>query len=200
MKEYQVNFSADLNVSEGVLLDDFSFPWIERECPRTEFRAVWNEEKFCFKFDVDDADLVLNDSDDKDTAVLGSDRVELFFAADRELSGYYYGTEMDPRGWAYDYRAKTYRQIDDEWCFPSLVMEGSIRSDGYSLSGAIDLVVLKSLGLLRNGLMTTGVYRAEFSHGPDGIVEDWMPWVDPGTEAPDFHVPASFGRFVFKRG
>ncbi len=197
MKEYHVNFSSDLDLRDGALLDDFSFPWVERDCPRTEFRAVWNEKKFRFGFDVDDGDIVLNDSRDKDAAVLGSDRVELFFAADRELSGYYYGAEMDPRGWAYDYRARTYRQIDDVWCFPSLEMAGAIRSDGYALTGSIDLEALKSLGLLRDSEMITGVYRAEFSHGQEGIVEDWMPWVDPGTEAPDFHVPASFGRFLF---
>lgn len=199
MKEYHVNFSSELDVAEGALLDDFSFPWIERSCPRTEFRAVWNEEEFHFRFDVVDDDIVLNDSEDKDTAVLGSDRVELFFAADPELSNYYYAAEMDPRGWAYDYRAKMYRQIDDGWSFPSLKMDGSIHSGGYSLAGSVELNVFRSLGLWNDGQMIAGVYRAEFSHGPDGVVEDWMPWVDPGTEAPDFHVPSSFGRFVFEK-
>lgn len=199
MKEYHVKFSPGLEVGDGALLDDFSFPWTDRECPRTEFRAVWNEEKLRFQFDVDDEDIVMNESEDRDMAVLGSDRVELFFAVDPALEGYYYGAEMDPRGWAYDYRAMSYRKIDDEWCFPSLSMEATIREDGYSLAGSIDLEVLRSLELLQGSQMITGVYRAEFSHGPDGIEEDWMPWVDPGTEAPDFHVPSSFGRFVFER-
>lgn len=197
MKKYEVIFSPSLNVDDGNLLDEFTLPWVERDCPRTEFRAVWNEEKFRFRFNVEDNDIVLNDASDKDTAVLGSDRVELFFASDPELKNYYYGTEMDPRGWAYDYRAKTYRQIDDGWSFPSLKMDGEVQANGYSLAGEIDLDIFKSLDLLKGGEMIAGVYRAEFSHGDEGIIEDWMPWVDPGTEAPDFHVPSSFGRFLF---
>lgn len=198
MKEYRVNYSADLDLTKGSLLDEFSLPWNERDCPRTEFRAVWNEERMRFRFDVEDEDIVLNDSTDKDTAVLGSDRVELFFAADAELKNHYYGAEMDPRGWVYDYRAKLYRQIDDGWVFPGLSTEGSVNSNGYSLEGAIRIDVLKELGLLESDEMVTGIYRAEFSHGSDGIIEEWMPWVDPGTEAPDFHVPSSFGKFLFE--
>jgi len=199
MKEYRVEYSAELDLTGGVLLDDFSLPWVEADCPRTEFRAVWNEDKMCFRFDVEDEDIVLNQSSDKDIAVLGSDRVELFFAAETELKKHYYGAEMDPRGWTYDYRAKLYRQIDDDWEFPSLITTGVVNSKGYSLEGSIELNVLRALGLLNNGNMITGVYRAEFSHGTDSIVENWMPWVDPGTEAPDFHVPSSFGNFLFEK-
>ena len=33
---------------------------------------------------------------------------------------------------------------------------------------------------------------------PDGIVQDWISWIHPGTQKPDFHVPASFGTFLFE--
>lgn len=199
MKIYEVKFSRSLELETGNLLDEFSFPWVDRESPRTEFRAVWNDGTFRFRFDAIDDDIVLNKSEDKNAAVLGSDRVELFFASDSELKEFYYGMEMDPRGWAYDYRAKSYRQIDDEWNFPTLEMEGEVNRAGYSLEGSIDMEAFESLGLIKDNTMIAGVYRAEFFHGPDGVVEDWMPWVDPGTEAPDFHVPSSFGRFSFVR-
>jgi hypothetical protein len=43
-----------------------------------------------------------------------------------------------------------------------------------------------------------GIYRAEFSHSPDGTIHSgWMPWVNPQTARPDFHVPASFGMLEF---
>lgn len=48
--------------------------------------------------------------------------------------------------------------------------------------------------------MCAGVYRAEFStpekDGDDPIME-WISWVDPKTEEPDFHVNSSFGEFRF---
>ena len=48
--------------------------------------------------------------------------------------------------------------------------------------------------------MCAGVYRAEFStpekDGDDPIME-WISWVDPKTEEPDFHVNSSFDEFRF---
>jgi hypothetical protein len=58
---------------------------------------------------------------------------------------------------------------------------------------------LRDLGVLRGHEMFAGLYRAEFHHKPDGTVHSgWMPWVNPRTEKPDFHVPASFGVLELK--
>ena len=85
MKTYDVNYSATLDCCEGESLTDFSFPWVERDCPSTTFKAVWNEQWLAFQFQVLDEDIVLFEGKDRDESVLGSDRVELFFATDQEL-------------------------------------------------------------------------------------------------------------------
>jgi len=198
MKTYRVRSSPTLDPGEGNLLEDFQFPWMDRACPRTSFAAVWDGEIFAFRFEVEDDDLVLDPSPDPGEAVLGSDRVELFFASSPDLSTSYYGAEMDPRGGVYDYEAKFHRLIDPTWSFPGLEFTGELLEGGYRVDGRIPVAVLRDLGCLRGSEMTAGVYRAEFSHGPAGVVQDWISWIHPGTEKPDFHVPGSFGKFVFE--
>lgn len=197
MKTYRVRFSPSLDLREGETLEDFCFPWLDRPCPHTAFAAVWNGETFAFRFEVEDNDLVLDPSDDPSDAVLGSDRVELFFARNPDLSTPYYGAEMDPRGGVYDYQATYHRQFDPTWNFPGLEFSGEFVEGGYIVNGTIPIPVLRDLGCLSGDRMTAGVYRAEFSHGPEGVVQDWIAWIDPKTPKPDFHVPASFGTFVF---
>ncbi len=195
MKTYSVQYSPALDLEEGLLLEDFTFPWVDRPCPWTSFRAVWNDRHLGFRFEVDDDDLVLDESPDPDIATLGSDRVELFFASSPDLLSCYYGAEMEPRGGIHDYEARYHRRFNNAWSFPGLEFSGEILEGGYAVEGKISLDVLRGLGCLRGNSMTTGVYRAEFSHGPDGVVQDWISWVNPGGEKPDFHVPSSFGTF-----
>ncbi len=200
MKTYPVHFSASLDPGEGLPLEDFQFPWIDRPCPGTAFSAVWDGERFAFRFEVEDDDLVLDSSSDPAEAVLGSDRVELFFATSPDLSTPYYGAEMDPRGGVYDYKALFHRRFDDSWRFPGLQFSGELLEGGYLVEGQIPIEVLRDLGCLSGGRMAAGIYRAEFSRGPDGVEQDWISWIHPGTETPDFHVPGSFGAFVFQNG
>lgn len=196
MKTYEVNFSEVLDVADANLIEDFSCPWKEDSIPRTEFRAVWNNDFLKFQFDVEDHDLVLAEHSDSGEAALGSDRVELFFASSADLTTPYYGAEMDPRGNVYDYEGLYHRQINATWSFDTLNYSGTFHEGGYSVDGTFSLAELKSLGCLREREMITGVYRAEFSHGEgEKIVNDWICWVDPQIDPPDFHVPSSFGKF-----
>tara|TARA_R110002096_G_scaffold119826_4_gene259645 strand:+ start:1010 stop:1609 length:600 start_codon:yes stop_codon:yes gene_type:complete len=197
MKTYPVQYSADLDLIEGVCLSDFQFPWLERKCPETEFCAVWNAEWFKFQFQVEDHDIVMFEGANRDESVLGSDRVELFFATDALLKGPYYGLEMDPRGWVYDYSARHYRDFDPSWIMPNFELSAEVIEAGYSVEGKIGLETLRGLGCLVDGEMVTGVYRGEFSHSDKGDQHDWISWVNPGTESPDFHLPESFGKFLF---
>jgi hypothetical protein len=75
-----------------------------------------------------------------------------------------------------------------------LQIDAHIENNHYNVSGTIPLETLHTLKVLRSREIFAGIYRAEFHHQPDGTVHSgWMPWVNPNTERPDFHVPASFG-------
>ena len=66
----------------------------------------------------------------------------------------------------------------------------------YIVEGAISKKELKALGLLKeNGEMLAGVYRGD-AQSVGGFIY-WYPWIDPHVDEPDFHIPATLGRFVF---
>ncbi|MCG8598892.1 MAG: hypothetical protein MI807_02010 [Verrucomicrobiales bacterium] len=193
-KTYSVRYSDRLDVMSGNLMKDFTFPWKRGRAPRTEFRAVWNEQALGFHFDVDDEEIILNDSEDPTEAVLGSDRVEIFLATKPDLKGPYYGAEMDPRGNVYDYKAKYHREFDDRWSFGNLKFRCEIREGGYSVKGRFAMDELNNLDLVKGKQLIAGVYRAEFGHNKRGdFVENWISWVNPQKDEVDFHVPESFG-------
>lgn len=199
MKSYEVNFNKSGDCREGNLMSDFSCPWDAEPVPDTRFRAVWNESRFFFSFVVEDQDLVLPEDSDSGQAALGSDRVELFFATSLDLSTPYYGAEMAPNGNVYDYRASYYREVEDNWSFQTLHFEGVETEGGYRVDGNLEIQELEDLLCFVERRMVTGVYRADFSHGQEGEIDHrWIPWVDPKTEKPDFHVPSSFGTFYFQ--
>lgn len=200
MKRYQVRRGSDSapNWSESAVLSDFSFPWEQREVPKTEFRALRGEDRLHFRFDCRDDDLVLPDGPKVKDRVLGSDRVEIFFAPDLSLNPYFC-LEMSPRGDALAYEARFYRQVNWDWQCAGLELAAQIVDDCYSVIGSVPLARLRELKVLRGCEMYAGIYRAEFHRKADGTIhQGWMPWVDPQTEKPDFHVPASFGVLEFE--
>lgn len=182
--------------SRAVVLADFRFPWENRAAPRTEFRALWDGERLCFRFDCEDADLVLAEGRDAKEKVMGSDRAEVFFARDLALDPYY-ALEIDPRGEVLAYEARFYRRMNWDWTFPGLRVRAEIRGAGYCVEAAIPLAGLRELGVLQVGKSTllAGVFRAEFRQEDGEVQPGWMSWVDPRTDKPDFHVPAAFGLF-----
>ena len=201
MKTYSVRraSSGDLQWSLATTLSDFAFPWQQDEAPLTEFRALHDDTSLHFRFDCHDQDLVLAAGDTSKDRVTGSDRVELFVTPDLALDPYYC-LELDPRGEVLAYRCRTYRQFDWSWQCEGLVVTAGIDVERhrYWVQAQLPLATLQALGVLKPGSrdLYAGVYRAEFSHLPDGSIHfGWLPWVDPHTEKPDFHVPGSFGRF-----
>jgi Carbohydrate family 9 binding domain-like len=198
MKRYSVRAAnAVVDWSVATCLSDFSFPWEGTAPAPTEFRALWTPERLHFRFDCRDEDLVLGSGASAKERVLGSDRVEIFVTPDLSLDPYFC-LEMTPRGDVYGYQARSYRQFDDEFQWQGLELSPHIDGQRYSVEGSLSLAGLKELGVLQADAREffVGVYRAEFSHLPDGGVHfGWMSWVDPQTKTPDFHVPSSFGVF-----
>jgi hypothetical protein len=127
--------------------------------------------------------------------VARGDRVEVFFAKDPDLEDYYC-IEMAPNGKILDYTAFYYRQFNNSWDFPKITVEARVNDGGYTIEGKIPLQVHKDLGILKENkpsCFLMGVYRGEFSHSDSGnIKEEWISWIKPNTEEPDFHVPSSF--------
>lgn len=204
MKRYQVRAASresegELNWPSATCLTDFAFPWETTPAAPTEFRALWSEERLHFRFDCRDDDLVLGVGATEKERVLGSDRVEIFLAPDLGLEPYFC-LEMAPSGDSYVYRARTYRQFDDDFAIAGLKVTSTISEERsrYRVEGSLPLAALRELGVLKAGAreLFAGVYRAEFSRKPSGDVHfGWMSWVDPQTPKPDFHVPSSFGVF-----
>jgi hypothetical protein len=178
---------------EAEVLTSFHSPWHAKEPASTEFRALHDTERLHFRFVCEDDDLMLPDGDSVQERVLGSDRVEIFFTPSLELQPYYC-LEMSPRGEALVYAARHYRQMDWSWQSSSLKLHAEVQGSRYLVTGSLALDELRALGVLRGAEMHAGLYRADFRHRSDGEVERiWMPWCDPHTEKPDFHVPSSFG-------
>ncbi len=197
MQRYLVRHVPDsgLNWSDADPLTDFTFPWEERPAPLTEFRALWDETHLQFRFHCIDEDLVLPDGPTVKDRVLGADRVEIFFAPDLGLKPYYC-LEMSPRGDVLAYEANFYREMNWNWQCNGLQLDAHIEGNRYTVTGSLPLDTLRALNVLKPGSSDffAGLYRAEFHHMPDGTVHSgWMPWVNPQTERPDFHVPSSFG-------
>ena len=179
-------------------LTDFSFPWTKRSPPATRFRAMWNDERLYFQFEVSDEDVVLSNGADAMEKVIGSDRVEIFFSTGLDLSRYY-AIEIDPRGEILDYEATFHRQMNFEWACESLEVATSLTDSGYIVEASLPIVTIKKLNCLHQDdtgyYLIAGLYRAEFSHDSSGgpVIEDWLSWIDPNVASPDFHVPTSFG-------
>lgn len=183
---------------------DFHFPWDVKEAPLTVFKAFHDGKDFYFSFAVSDDKVVSIEQWQGERTVDGEDRVELFFAGapvDRPGANgmaRYYAIEVDPLGRVHDYSVEYYRHFDSDWALAGLQSKAEISASGYTVEGKIPLQSLRDLGVLAEGMMRTGIYRAEFSPaaGAEPLME-WISWVNPNTPAPDFHVDASFGQFRF---
>ena len=206
MKEYQVNKIEETIEIRGQeksaiwdkaeVVSDFCFPWNNESVPRTQFRALYNSVDFYFRFDVEDDQVLTFVDRDHKMEVVDSDRVEIFFRRDKQLNPYYC-LEMDARGRVLDYIAKSYRDFDFEWCWPSqLSVKASETRTGYTVEGAIGLKSLQELSVLKENQIQAGLYRGFCTHLPEENKEaefKWISWVIPETNKPDFHVPSSFG-------
>ncbi|PKQ65060.1 hypothetical protein BZG02_04300 [Labilibaculum filiforme] len=185
------------------LNSDFTYPWEQEKAPKTNFRALHDEEYFYFRYDVEDEDVLTFVDQDHKMEVVHSDRVEIFFRKDEELNPYYC-LEMDARGRVLDYLTRYYRDFDYEWQWPDskdLEVKASVNGTTYVVEGAIKLSSLVELGLLKNHTLEAGLYRAYCMKLPEeGGDADlrWISWVKPDSKEPDFHIPSSFGKLKFE--
>lgn len=184
------------------LINDFIFPWENTKLPKTEFLAFHDADNFYFSFVTEDDEIVAESVINNEEDLIDEDRVEIYLSLDDELKKYYC-LEIDAAGHVLSYSASFHRQLDFSWNFPSLRTGAVINDNGYVVEAKIPLSSLDSLGFHpgdANGTIRAAIFRAQFNRLSDGKIENhWLSWIDPKIENPDFHVPASFGNFIFEK-
>lgn len=174
---------------------DFCSPWDSEQIKPIEFKALCDKETLFFCFKVEDADVHIDTTDNTIRSINESDRVELFFRTNEELNPYYC-LEIDPTPRIMDFKAHPNKQFDFAWNWPSgdLVVKSSINEKSFTVEGAISIASLTKLGLIKDGKIEAGIYRAKYNKQEDGNYEPtWITWVNPNTETPNFHTASSFG-------
>lgn len=182
----------------GEPISDFTFPWADKPAPRTAVEAYTADERLHFVFTVDDSDIVYNETWSGEETLNGEDRVEVFFAKDAQL-GQYWCVEIDSAGRVHDYKASHYRKFDNTWNCPGLKTSAERTATGYKVMVSVPLATLSELlgEPVKEGTeLRIGFFRAEF-YGTDSAThgsanDNWLSWVRPETEKPDFHVPSAF--------
>lgn len=189
---------TSFEMSEPLVIDEFSYPWAKESPPSTSFEMQWKGNALHFRFDVDDPDVVVASTWDGESTVDHEDRVELFFARDDALAQYYC-VEIDPLGRVHDYAARHYRQFDTRWRCDGSLTRGTRTPTGYRVEGSIPGATLESMlgrTVKRGTTIKMGVFRAEFRSAeretPGARADNWISWVKPETTQPDFHVPSAF--------
>lgn len=187
---------ADRQWKKAKELGDFPYPWRKETAPKTEFKALYDETHFYFLYRAMDAEIIQKSSGLGEKDVVASDRVELFFkGATDDLP--YYSLELDALGRILDTEGYFYKEVDFAWTWPTdgLVVKASIDETGYWVEGSISFTSLRTLGLYHDdGILRTGLYRAEYVTQTDGKIRpQWISWIHPDSETPNFHIPSSFG-------
>jgi len=208
MKEYNVKSIANSTLEingfcnkdiwrKADVIRDFSSPWEDIKISNTEFRALIDDENFYFCFKVYDTDIHIDKAEGVYDSINESDRVEIFFRTGEELNPYYC-LEIDPTARIMDFKAKPNKDFDFNWNWPQgeLLVISDINDEAYTVEGAISIKSLKDLGLINNNVIEAGVYRAKYTMGENqNFQPTWMPWVNPNTKDPNFHIASSFGQF-----
>lgn len=175
-------------------LDDFIYPWKNKIRSKTVFQAYYDDENIYFRFLVDCIDPKFFVKDNNKLEVIHSERVEIFFRKDESMNPYYC-LEIDPLSRVLDYKAQSYRNFDRTWKWPeSLCVKSEISEKKYSVEAKIKISTLEKLELIKGNQIEIGLYRGNcIELEEDKAVINWISWVDPKTESPDFHVASSFG-------
>lgn len=169
--------------SEQTELQQLFAPW-DGLTDNTVVTLWTTKENICFKYVVEDSDIILCEPYTDELCVNPEDRIEIFFSARPEMD-IYYCAEIDPMGRVMDYSSLYYRQFDYEWNFSTISIESEITENGYIVAGSIAKQELKDLGIDLKGLYM-GIFRADF-HPVER--ENWYSRLAPYREFPDFHIP-----------
>lgn len=182
------------------LLTDFVYPWDSAAAPATSFAALYDGDWFYGLFRVKDDSVITLVKNNNKMEVGASDRVEIFLKKNDSMNPYYC-LEMDADGRVLDYNAFYYRKMNYPWHWPDgqLIIKASRVKSGYILQFAISIRSLKDLGLLSDGRLQAGLFRAENKGFINGRADlRWISWIRPRSDHPDFHTPSAFGTLILE--
>lgn len=192
---------SDVLWKRANVLSDFKSPWDKEEIGKIEFRALHSPTKFYFSFKVFDTKIHTVKKDDSIESINQSDRVELFFRKDSNMTPYFC-LEIDPTPRIMDFKAFPNKVFDFEWNWPigELEVKSSFADTHFIVEGSISLASLIDLGLLKKNKIEAGIFRAKYNKIASKNVYDpvWITWIDPVTTEPNFHIPSSFGVLELK--
>ncbi len=181
-------------------IDQFVSPWSSPDFGKTEFLAFYDADWFYFSFEIEDKKIVEADFKKESDVALG-DRGEIFITADSSLKEYYC-FEISPTGKVLDYVAHYYRKFDYNWNLEELEIKSSKTSNGYILEGKMPMSFIKSIDKSYGNTLSNlrfGVFRAEFNNlNPKDPTVNWISWIKPNTNKPDFHTPSAFQKITFE--
>lgn len=204
---YTINQIGEPEKSDDIwqqveVLDDFKQPWKGGPMQKTYFRAFQDTQWMYIRYDVEDESVWVFERENNKMEVARSNRVEIFFKTDESLEKYYC-LEIDSRGRVLDYSASFYRNFDYTWSWPEgqLSVQTELTEKGYKVDLQLGMESLKNLGILKNRAIKAGIFRGDCidfgSLKGDDAEFNWISWVDPKTEKPDFHVESAFGTLKF---
>jgi hypothetical protein len=207
-EEYIVNkidsgITVDGDLSEPAwntanIIEDFVYPWKPAHSQPTTFMALHDGDFLYLAYRMVDDVIIAPDLVSGEQDLIEQDRVEIYVAPDKMISDYYC-IEMDVKGRKLDYRGKYHRQFDFFWEFNDVTHKGTYTDDGYQIEAAISLQALDDLGVVKDGVLYAGIYRADFHYDHDSsVIHVYATWIDPKVEEPDFHIPASLGIFCLE--
>lgn len=206
MKTYKVKFIKNNNEDflndlpsiweNANLLNDFSSPWDNKQVKKIEFKTLHNCKDVFFQFKVFDENVHIHPSKNKNDSINNSDRVELFFRTNASLNPYYC-LEIDPTARIMDFKAYPNKRFDFNWNWPNnhIKVVSHISDNHFTIDIAISIESLKSLSLLKENRLETGIYRAKYDkvEGENKYQPTWITWINPNTDEPNFHIKSSFG-------
>lgn len=173
--------------------EDFVSPWQRAAVPITRFKCFYNDEYLYVHFTAKDQDQVCKKHNVTKRAVELSDRVEIFFAKDEEMSEYY-GMEFDICGRVNVFKSTGYRNFQKNWRFPHFKKKDYRTRqllNVYQSEIRIPIKALQELELINDGKLLMGVFRANFNSKNYNKVQ-WISWQKINTPKADFHTIKGF--------
>ena len=165
--------------------------------PLTRAWVFWQKDKLIFAYECEDKLVVAQPPGKDEMAVDLQDRVELFLWNGRAEDAYLC-LELAPRGAVLDYRAGFYRRFETDWDAQGLKTASVITANGYRVEAELPAAAARPFGIEfdEGATFRAGLFRGNYQTGKKDEEPMWITWVESGTDKPDFHVAAAFGRFV----